>query len=445
MLPAPWPTGSFHAVALPDHCAPESPFLAHLSARLNVCLPTYLALISSTLGLLSIAAWLFAQLPQIFTNYAVGSTSGLSLFFLVEWCLGDSTNLLGAIFTRQATWQVVVAAYYVFVDLILVGQYAWYSHIKPRRQRRKARSASMASRHSGPRPGSTAEMSAAAAVGGDASPGMAVSRPRLMAPGGHDLLAEDFQAHSLHTLHGRTPQEKGQSPRATSPVMRPTRPMAAPRRSISPLTPPRSLLYLSLLCALAMGHPSPTRDPAHPKLGPPRHDPTVIAGRVLSWSSTLLYLGSRFPQIYKNYVRQSTAGLSAKLFIAAFFGNLFYSSSLLTNPCAWSDMPPYGGGGWVGREGNDRWDWLGRAIPFWLGAAGVLSLDATVGVQFLMYREEIEKEIVRDERGRWRRVTGWMRGWAPIARPFSPGPVDAAEVEPLLQRRGSTATGHGSV
>ena len=145
--------------------------------------------------------------------------------------------------------------------------------------------------------------------------------------------------------------------------------------------------------------------------------PTEIAGTIVSWVSTLLYLGSRLPQLYKNWDRQSTAGLSPLLFMAAFCGNFFYSSSLLTNPNAWNDFPPYGGHGWVGADGSGRWAWIARAAPFFLGAAGVLSLDGAMGIQFLLYQESAEEKIVkiRDSRGRsqWQKVSGWMRGWVP--------------------------------
>jgi hypothetical protein len=152
--------------------------------------------------------------------------------------------------------------------------------------------------------------------------------------------------------------------------------------------------------------------------------------------STLLYLGSRLPQLYKNHVRRSTAGLSPTLFAAAFFGNLFYSSSILTNPCAWNTYAPGEGGGWVGSAGSVKGDWIARATPFFLGAAGVLVMDATVGVQFWYFgdggrgrgKERDEEVIVavdgssadrergaggRGMRWRWRRVSGFMRGWVP--------------------------------
>ena len=50
--------------------------------------------------------------------------------------MGDLANLVGALLTEQALWQVVVAAYYVTVDICLVGQYIWYSHVKTWRKGR---------------------------------------------------------------------------------------------------------------------------------------------------------------------------------------------------------------------------------------------------------------------------------------------------------------------
>ncbi|RMX72049.1 hypothetical protein D0869_15012, partial [Hortaea werneckii] len=109
--------------SLPAHCEPTNDFLFRFSRAFHTCVPTPLAFTSNVLGTLSIVAWLFAQLPQIYKNWSLGSTSGLSIYFLVEWCLGGISNLLGALFTHQARWQVAIGGYYVFVDLCLVGQW----------------------------------------------------------------------------------------------------------------------------------------------------------------------------------------------------------------------------------------------------------------------------------------------------------------------------------
>jgi uncharacterized protein with PQ loop repeat len=110
----------FEAISpsLPEQCFPQNEALIRFSAVFHVCVPTNLAAISTVLGCLSILSWLFAQLPQIVKNYKIQSTAGLSIFFLAEWCLGDATNLAGAILTGQATWQIIVASYYLFVDVV---------------------------------------------------------------------------------------------------------------------------------------------------------------------------------------------------------------------------------------------------------------------------------------------------------------------------------------
>lgn len=47
--------------------------------------------------------------------------------------------------------------------------------------------------------------------------------------------------------------------------------------------------------------------------------------QVLGWLSAVLYVGSRVPQLIKNWRQQSTDGLSSGMFVCAVFGNLFFS------------------------------------------------------------------------------------------------------------------------
>ncbi len=218
------------------------------------------------------------------------------------------------------------------------------------------------------------------------------------------------------------------------------------RQSPSLIGSPKALLAVSMLCVV-LTKASPL--PAQATKSSPPVSSSEVAGRILSWTSTLLYLGSRLPQIYKNAVRRSTSGLSPTLFLAAFCGNFFYSTSLLANPQAWESYPPFGHHGWVDSEGSERTTWVALAAPFFIGAAGVLVMDATIGFQFLMYRESLKDSMVlvynREGRSRWRRVSGWMRGWVP-----SPSPEVRAEEEaiddtrPLLGRRESNESEYGT-
>ncbi|PGH17617.1 hypothetical protein AJ79_00978 [Helicocarpus griseus UAMH5409] len=411
------------AASLPDHCEPSSPFLATISSHLHTCIPTPLALLSSLLGSLSIVSWLFAQLPQIFKNYQLQSTSSLSVYFLVVWCLGDTTNLLGAILLHQAGWQITVASYYVFVDVVLVFQYYWYTYLKAWRLRRSG--------YTEPSDLRFDDSDLYNAIIPTEGTSISELFPNSVQP------SEPKDAKSKKGLEVGSPfsnsfsrsNEKSRSSSRT--IQRPGGTSVA-----TPLGSPRTVLFISMLCAL-LANAAVINQNEHDNSAftQPQSDVKQIAGKILSWSSTFLYLGSRLPQIYKNSLRKSTSGLSPLLFLAAFCGNFFYSTSLLTNPNAWSDMPSYGGGGWVGKEGNDRLEWIGRAIPFFLGAAGVLGLDGAVGVQFLMYGEKSEDVVIMVKpaergRGKRRRVSGRMKGWVPSASPKRN--ALSTETEPLI-------------
>ncbi|KAI9678713.1 MAG: hypothetical protein M1817_005770 [Caeruleum heppii] len=451
--------------SLPPHCTPTSPILTHISTAFSTCIPTPFAFLSSLLGCLSILSWLFAQLPQIYKNHALQSTAGLSIWFLVEWCLGDLCNLLGALFTDQATWQVIVAGYYVCVDVVLVGQYYWFTYLKKRRKRRLDDWSPQ--RWQG---GLDGMNSMESVIEGVSPPHPPFDRTTGQKQGNSkdDLLSASPRSISRPPLFD--PPAPDDISSSSTPPANPSPRTTSVRRPYSPIISPRTVLTLSLLCTLATTHSSPLQSSPPPAQQPLSTAPPTL-GTLLSWTSTLLYLLSRLPQILHNLHRRSTAGLSPTLFLAAFFGNLFYSTSLLTNPFAWNDFPPGGGHGWAGPAGSLKDDWRARAMPFFLGAAGVLGLDAVVGLQFLVFGAGVAegdpspssllsvppsstgKEHDDPDRGRWRRVSGWMRGWVP--RMLSPESRERIkdqgrdrarrEERASLLSRGSGDSGYGTV
>ncbi|KAF1965173.1 hypothetical protein BU23DRAFT_575073 [Bimuria novae-zelandiae CBS 107.79] len=439
--------------SLPDRCEPTNGFLYSLSVTLGSCIPTNLALLSTILGTCSIISWLFAQLPQIYKNHKLKSTSGLSIFFLTEWLLGDVSNLLGSLFTQQATWQVIIASYYVSVDCALCGQWVWYGLLKHGRPLRSIWGRPRSS-DSGNEPSGMDQVWTAPKVAKKADDNTVVPIPT----DGLGLNANQIAGSpGRSSLHRSNPMDAfripnyGRSPSSTKETFIGTPPAGTPAnrdvRRVAASSPPtfspspKTVLYISLILAVLSNTATATHvSPFAPAAYPSQHlsiqrqtahhaSASEITGKILSWMSTVLYLGSRLPQLYQNHIRKSTAGLSPTLFAAAFFGNLFYSTSLLTNPCAWHDFAPGEGAGWVDPEGSVRADWVLRATPFFLGAAGVLVMDAAVGVQFWYFgdneprgrgklRDDEVLEIIdhglrKNKRFRWRRVSGWMRGWVP--------------------------------
>ncbi|KAG5653832.1 hypothetical protein H0H81_010105 [Sphagnurus paluster] len=96
-------------------------------------------------------------------------------------------------------------------------------------------------------------------------------------------------------------------------------------------------------------------------------------GRIFAWMCTVLYLTSRLPQIWKNFVRKSVEGLSMYLFVFAFLGNVFYVASILSSPNMRLPAP-------------EAAAFITESIPYLIGSAGTLMFDVTIVGQSFIYR-----------------------------------------------------------
>lgn len=99
--------------------------------------------------------------------------------------------------------------------------------------------------------------------------------------------------------------------------------------------------------------------------------PKEIIGFSIGSVSSVLYLCSRLPQIYTNFHRKSTEGVSYFLFALVILGNTTYGLSVLLKN-------PDGGQG----EGS----YMLHHLPWLIGSLGTLSLDVLISFQFIIYR-----------------------------------------------------------
>lgn len=108
--------------------------------------------------------------------------------------------------------------------------------------------------------------------------------------------------------------------------------------------------------------------------------PKEIIGFSIGSVSSVLYLFSRLPQMYTNYKRKSTEGVSYFLFALVILGNTLYGLSvLLKNP----------------DDGHGEKSYLVHHLPWLIGSLGTLSLDLIISIQFLMYRKP-QQDVVSD-------------------------------------------------
>ncbi|KAL7399990.1 hypothetical protein ABVT39_004958 [Epinephelus coioides] len=97
-----------------------------------------------------------------------------------------------------------------------------------------------------------------------------------------------------------------------------------------------------------------------------------ISGYVCGYLASIFYLSSRFPQLYKNFQRQSTEGTSYLLFALAMMGNGTYGLSVIVV------LPALKG---------SKQTFIIKHLAWLIGSLGVLILDFFVTAQFVMYRK----------------------------------------------------------
>ncbi|XP_064599373.1 lysosomal amino acid transporter 1 homolog [Liolophura sinensis] len=94
---------------------------------LGECVLTNRQYASVICGLVSLLIWMTVGFPQIYKNCRnPAGLEGLSLLFVIQWLLGDSTNLIGCILTEQLPVQTYTAVYYVSADLVLLSQIIYF-------------------------------------------------------------------------------------------------------------------------------------------------------------------------------------------------------------------------------------------------------------------------------------------------------------------------------
>ncbi|XP_053729704.1 lysosomal amino acid transporter 1 homolog [Synchiropus splendidus] len=97
-----------------------------------------------------------------------------------------------------------------------------------------------------------------------------------------------------------------------------------------------------------------------------------VSGYICGYTSAAFYLLSRFPQIHKNFQRQSTEGTSYMLFALAMMGNTMYGASvILVLPALRSSKLTF----------------IIKHLAWLISSLGVLVLDLFITLQFIIYRK----------------------------------------------------------
>eukprot|EP00873_Tetraselmis_striata_P018356 jgi/Tetstr1/438620/TSEL_027171.t1 len=264
-------------------------------------------------GLASILVWLVAQLPQLVENYRNKTAEALSAWFLVDWLMGDTCNLVGCLATgNQLATQVYTAVYFVCVDMVMLTQYLYYSALNSRIKKMRKYSRSRQ-----------------AALSGDLH---GAYHPLPVSEG-----PEVVRYRPQHASEGAAASQESLASEAS--------PSSGSRSTTR-------LASMAGLCLLAVAlHQSTARLSVPPEavqmgrvlqeVAEPvgsRPQWASNAGMIIGYVSSVFYLKGRGSQIMLNCVRRSTEGLSAFMFINAILANVLYGLAIFLRLKNWDDL-----------------------------------------------------------------------------------------------------------
>ncbi|QIX02216.1 hypothetical protein AMS68_007733 [Peltaster fructicola] len=342
--------------------------------------------ISGILGSVSIACWVVVFSPQIIENFRRSSAEGLSIEFVIIWLAGDVFNILGAILQNVLPTMIILAIYYTFADIVLLGQCFYYRGFTFR----------------DPRPDQAVDDGAVASettplITDSSAPGRMLTAADAE-PGARARSPSSFRQRlaSLDATH-LSPAAPWH-PQSTEPAEETQEP--SKQRTWT-----QAILFNStaVLLVVAAGVAGYFLSPSTP---PTNHDGQTAAdeqaaslrfslwGQIFGYICAVLYLGSRVPQLLLNYRRKSTEGLNALFFLFACMGNLTYVLSIFAFEPICSRHKH---GHWQestcrpGQAQSIYGQYILVNLSWLLGSLGTLFLDGAVFVQFWMYSANATK------------------------------------------------------
>lgn len=308
------------------------------------CVYSVTDLVGFCLGVASIGLWVVAQLPQFISNIRNQSAEALSPWFLAEWLLGDTCNLLGCLLQGMCLpTTTYTAMYFVLSDVFLLTQYVYYAALQNRKKRiqKAKRKGKHLHRHKNhrykPKDELTEPLNPGAAVLGAPTSEAAAASPHCSAT----LLKGATAVTAAAGILSIVMLSSSAGPQVEHTF----------RRTLQGVAESFSLLALK-----------------------DQRSWSYIIGTAVGWTSSVLYLISRISQIYKNYKRHSSEGLSEAMFACAILANCCTGTSILLRAKSWSQ--------------------IASEAPWVVGTLGTVSLDITIFFQAKYYTRVNSKRNV---------------------------------------------------
>lgn len=352
-----------------------------MAADDTIALTTHEAF-SGIFGSISLAAWIFLLVPQLYENYTQGRADGISLAFLTIWFIGDVTNLIGAIWAELVPTVIALAVYFCFADSVLILQCLYYNLWVNRERGPSAMETAPDAPTANGQPNATYITRPHAESFDENEPLLSRQTSHPPTPHRRTTSQSSLGLPGSHMGHNRRRSTSGTLAKVVEVTSVPDKKPTTALRAI--LTNTLSIFGICVVgtmgWALAWRIGAWKPAPAPGTSAPPSTagaTPTPLGATILGYTSAILYLTARLPQIYKNARTRSCDGLSLLFFLLSLLGNITYGAGILAHSLE---------GGYVKTN-----------APWLLGSLGTVVEDFVVAGQFKVYGDGKGKEVKGEE------------------------------------------------
>ncbi|CUM47816.1 uncharacterized protein AC631_04100 [Debaryomyces fabryi] len=314
--------------------------------------------ISSSLSILSLSCWVWAQLPQIYCNYRNKSAEGISPLFLLLWFMGDFLSFTSCLLNDVVLkFQVYLSLFFLCNDIMLCYQYYYYNSVYPRKY------------------GNIENLNTDDADKGEG--------PMFKEEGMKSFADDQVRANntSVHTtanaIHIRSLNSNFNNKAPSHTLVQSISSSSSNNNSYSSINDNQQYLKSIAIGSIINASVTAAMPVSMEKLAKDTLISSAInkeaLGIFLAWSCTCVYVASRCPQLYKNYKRKSVDGISPILFGCALMGNLTYTLSILTS-CEFI-------------YDDAKSSFFVKQLPYILGSSGTVVFDFLYFYQRFLYKD----------------------------------------------------------
>lgn len=328
------------------------PLVSWIHAITGSCVYGPMSALSWVGQYVSVAVWVFSGTYQSWLCYKTKEVSGFSELFLLCWIVGAVLNTVGCFLTDQMFFQKLLGVYFLFSDSFLYFQYKYYikrphlaREVVLKEQEKKRRNSTAVFS----KDGSIIERTIS--ILSPAPSADIVSDNNTNQPGGSPVTATSMTPGMLLgvTVTFAPSVAKG------APIALANTAASAPSTSQDWTTVVNASLLTASTFARFM------------------HTLGAVVGNTASWTSQMLYLLSRIPQIKQNYERKNTAGVSPALFIAVLVGTAVYTLAVTS---AWQAIT----------DPAENAAFVVAEMPFIVGGIATTLADLIIFFQLYIYR-----------------------------------------------------------